>query len=582
MDTQENSPPSPTLPRDFVSQPFFTIMKGINSLIFRSATGILLAMTTPGGAQAATEPATGKAGEKETVAVTPGEAAVGQGVEVSRRWMQALQAGKQGEGLDAWAKEAFHMTARSEIEARLVESAAALGKLKAAYPLEDRSMVDAPPVLGPGQAAGETTVTVTWFCEYERGAQREYVVMRRQADGGLKIIGVRHQEAAVGSQAAVDLAADIGQMVLLRLNRADRSRWEPFLMEAKWLAEQLKIKLPEIPMEDVLPEEVSEEAGQSPLMELLTATVNGALQPVGPEVQAAGRTLLQAFALLSIYDPGDTMCAKLAGLIGESAKMSKLPNELWHPLIRAVLDKAPRSRISEIVHGMALEVSAHFAEKEKSGIVAKRAAELLTEALKNMSSLTAYQVRAELTSGEKTAWMEGTLDVDFMDLRLTGFDGKKQCRQVTPEDGARISTDDGVTWAKDTDEETVIGLCRTLTSPVDPGFKVVEKNQFTITGEEVINGEKLLHLTRTGHPEDQPMEYWILISKRGPVVRRARVTMNFGDLKAVGILTYTKLRGYADAAAAEAARKAMEDRLNKDNKKLPSDDKAVPPPPGKP
>ncbi len=502
------------------------------------------------------------------VAVNPDQASIDQAAAESKLWMERVKAGNIKAGLDAWSPAAFKDSPRAEVESKITASLSSLGRLLQANLLLDRSLVDEPPVLGPGKAAGMTTVTTTWFCRYENGAQREFVVLRSSGKDPLKIIGVRHQEAAVGKQAAVDLASDIGQMVLLRLSAAPRTRWEPFLEEAKWLAGQIKVQLPPIPMEDALPGEGSDEEGTSPLMSLLTAKVDAALAPSGKEVQAAGRMLLLSYALLAIYAPGQTLCAKLAGIVGESARFSKLPDELWQPLIKAVIDKEPRSAVSEIVHTMALEISAHFAAQERGDIVAARAGSLLREAMKNMAALTYYQVRAEITSGDKTARLEAALDLGFMDLRLTGFDGKKQCRQVTPDDGARISLDDGITWTRDTDTDTAVGLCRTLTSPVDPGYKVADNNTFTITGEEEINGEKLLHVARTGQPETEPMEYWILVSKRGPVVRRARVTMNFGDLKAIGTLTYTKLRGYADAAAAEAARKAVE-HPGKPTPKLP-------------
>jgi hypothetical protein len=127
-----------------------------------------------------------------------------------------------------------------------------------------------------------------------------------------------------------------------------------------------------------------------------------------------------------------------------------------------------------------------------------------------------------------------------MDLTLRGFDGRRERRLVT-EKGPRISRDEGKTWEDDPDPETAVGLCRTLQWPLDLSRKITAKQRFTFTGPETIDDEQLFRF-ETGDSGREPASiYWILMSRSGPVVRRARLAMTFAGMETDAVFVYTRL-----------------------------------------
>jgi hypothetical protein len=76
---------------------------------------------------------------------------------------------------------------------------------------------------------------------------------------------------------------------------------------------------------------------------------------------------------------------------------------------------------------------------------------------------------------------------------------------------------------------------------VDPGFKVTSQHEFTVEGEEVVNGERLVRVRSREATPETPLDYWVLMSKSGPVIRRAVVVLSFGNVPALTELVYTKL-----------------------------------------
>ncbi len=250
--------------------------------------------------------------------------------------------------------------------------------------------------------------------------------------------------------------------------------------------------------------------------------------------------VLTSYAMLMLYQPGEETIQRLGAVIGADGAKSGLPAGLWQPVVRAVVDKEPAERVYELVQSMVSDVALHVRNQENEQAMEGTARELLDKAFQNMASLPSYEVRAEFRAGGRVATMEAAMTLDAAEIRLKGFDGVAQQR-LAGRDGFWISRDDGKTWRVDPEHETAAGLLRTLTAPVDPGFKVTGQHEFVLAGEEVVNGEKLIRVRSREATAEAPLDYWVLISKAGPVIRQAEVILNFGDLPALAKLTYTRL-----------------------------------------
>jgi hypothetical protein len=457
-------------------------------------------------------------------------------VAVGRGWMKAVEAGDYGAGMKGWGYQAFERHAEADVVATLKGQTAELGRLKSALLLEDRSLVD---LSGPPEKPG-SYVTLRWFSRYERRAQREYLVVHEPAkDGdGPRILGLRREELPVGKEGAVELAADIGHAVMLRLRELPEAQWKPYVLEAEAIAAGMKLVLPPLPG-DPGPEQ-RDKAGAA-VVEYLMDGINPLLEKLDDAGgRREARMVLTSFALLIAYKPGEELVARLGAIIGADGAKSGLPAALWQPVVKAVVDKEPAARVYESVQTMVSDVALHLRTQEKDRVLAVSARELLDKAFANMAGLKSYEVKAEFRAGEKTAWMEAAMTLEAAEVKLTGFDGKKQVR-LAGNQGFWVSGDEGKTWVEDGDRETAAGLLRTLTSPVDPGFKVTAQHEFTVEGEEVVNGERLVRVRSREATPETPLDYWVLMSKSGPVIRRAVVVLSFGNVPALTELVYTKL-----------------------------------------
>ena len=268
--------------------------------------------------------------------------------------------------------------------------------------------------------------------------------------------------------------------------------------------------------------------------------------PLFDSLGAAGgmheaKAILNAFALLLLYEPGDETCARLAVLAGVEAEKAKLPPDLWKPLLRVVSGKEKLPAVHEVVQRMAAGTAAHLAEQDLAAKIKTAPRVILDQALLNMEQLPTYHVSAELSAADgRKSTMQASLAPGAMYLQFTGFDSRKESRLVTAA-GYHISTDDGKTWLPDPDAPAAQGLCRTLQAPLDRSAKVTEKHAYQLAGVEQLDGEQLFHfLCEESAPPALP-EFWILLSKNGPVVRRARMSMTFGELTASALLIYTRL-----------------------------------------
>jgi len=534
------------------------VWHGVGNMMRRLITGVALVVTwgaaamdacgqTAGGAgEAGAKPKVKteaeQAAEKAEMQKAMEKAAADQervlkgAVAVGRGWMKAVEAGDYGAGMKGWGYQAFERHAEADVVATLKGQTAELGKLKSALLLEDRSLVD---LSGPPEKPG-SYVTLRWFSRYERRAQREYLVVHEPAkDGdGPRILGLRREELPVGKEGAVELAADIGHAVMLRLRELPEAQWKPYVLEAEAIAAGMKLVLPPLPG-DPGPEQ-RDKAGAA-VVEYLMDGINPLLEKLDDAGgRREARMVLTSFALLIAYKPGEELVARLGAIIGADGAKSGLPAALWQPVVKAVVDKEPAARVYESVQTMVSDVALHLRTQEKDRVLAGSARELLDKAFANMAGLKSYEVKAEFRAGEKTAWMEAAMTLEAAEVKLTGFDGKKQVR-LAGNQGFWVSGDEGKTWVEDADRETTAGLLRTLTSPVDPGFKVTAQHEFTVEGEEVVNGERLVRVRSREATPETPLDYWVLMSKSGPVIRRAVVVLSFGNVPALTELVYTKL-----------------------------------------
>jgi hypothetical protein len=166
-------------------------------------------------------------------------------IKIGRDWQNMLKAGKAAEGMKLWGYTAFEGTTPETLGKGITSQ----GTLKSTGLLEDRCLVDLHGSANRTEDGNDTYITLRWFSEYDKGPRRESLILHEPAKNGqgLKIIGLRREELPAGRQAAFDLAADVGQLALLKLHQAPRERWEAYEQEARALAGVLKVTLPPIP-----------------------------------------------------------------------------------------------------------------------------------------------------------------------------------------------------------------------------------------------------------------------------------------------------------------------------------------------
>jgi hypothetical protein len=505
-------------------------------------------ITGPGGSGVeSAKPAHEDAGEERQLKT------LANAIKLGRNWQDAVKSG----AIDAafkklWGYSAIDGSGSGGLRDSLQAQYDLLGHLKYCELLTERCQVDLQEnSLGEDGREPGVYATLIWLTEFEHGMRRETMILHEpETKGeGLKIIGLRREAIPEGRQAAAELAAGLGQLALLKLRGAPRERWEPWQREAAALAANLKVSLPEIP--------VAANSGDAAAGEKLAALIMTAAPPVFDKLGPGGgaheaRAILNAFALLLLYQPGDETITRLAVLAGAEAEKAKLPGDLWKPLIRAVSEKEEFPAVYETVQRLSAGISIHLANQDLAARIAKAPRLILDQALITMEALPAYKVRAEFTADDaRKCLMEASLAPGAMYLRLTGFDGRKESRLVN-KDGFFISSDEEKTWRTDSDPESARGLCRTLQTPLERNRKFTEKHAFTLTGMEKQAGEQLFRFHSPGAGTESAMDYWVLMSENGPVIRRAQMRMKFGDITADGILTYTKLGKEPEIPALES------------------------------
>ena len=412
----------------------------------------------------------------------------------------------------------------------------ALGSLQFTGLLTDRCLIEMDAPAGPDGGSAGTVISLQWFSEYGKGIRRESLVLQEPAKGGagLKITGLRREELPAGRRGLFDLAAGTGQLALLRLHGAPRVRWEPWQREVSALAADLKIALPDVP-------EVAtdDKTGSGKLINLVMEQAPALFEKAGggPETKA----ILNAFAMLMLYSPGEETSTRLAVLSGSEAEKAKIPEEIWKPLIKAVSDKAAMPAVHECVQRMVAGISEHIAGEEAAAAIRKAPNDILARALTNMAAMPNYAVRADLTATDgRKSTMEASLAPGAMHLVMQGFDGRRERRHVSGK-GFFLSTDEGETWVEDKDKDTSIGLCRTLQAPLDMTLKVTEKHAYSLAAVEKLDGETLYRFESAASTGPAPPVYWVLMSRGGPVIRRARISQTFGDLKTESLMIYTRI-----------------------------------------
>jgi hypothetical protein len=463
-------------------------------------------------------------------------------IKLGKNWQEAVKSGAMEPAFKKmWGYSAFESIGEGGLRDSLQAQYKLLGPLKYCELLTERCQVEFQEASAEegGRLPG-VYATLIWLTEFERGMRRETMILHEpQTKGeGLKIIGLRREAIPEGRQAAAELAAGLGQLALLKLRGAPRDRWEPWQREAAALAANLNVSLPEIP--------VDANSGDAAAGEKLATLVMTAAPPIFDKLGPGGgaheaKAILNAFALLLLYQPGDETITRLAVLSGAEAEKAKLPGDLWKPLIRAVSEKEQFPAVYEAVQRMSAGISLHLANQDLTARITKAPRLILDQALITMEALPSYKVRAEFTAQDsRRCLMEASLAAGAMYLRLTGFDGRRESRLVN-KDGYFISSDEEKTWRTDSDVEGARGLCRTLQAPLERNRKFTERHAFTLAGMEKLSGEQLFRFHSPGAGSESAMDYWVLMSENGPVIRRAQMRMKFGDLAADGILTYTKL-----------------------------------------
>jgi hypothetical protein len=298
------------------------------------------------------------------------------------------------------------------------------GALKYTGLLEDRCLVDLNGSADRAATRGnDAYITLRWFSEYDKGFRRESLILHEPAKGGkgLKIIGLRREELPAGRQATFEMAADLGQLALLKLHRAPRERWEAYEQEARALAGLLKVTLPPIPESTG---EGDKEGGEKLVNLVMTDAppVFEKLGEAGGSVEA--KAILNAFALFMMYVPGEETSARLAALTGSEAEKAKLPPEFWKPLIEAVVKKKEVPEVHEAIQVMVTGVSTWLGRQHAAAELESGAKETLDLAFANMTRLPTYTVHAELIATDlRKSTMDAALAKVAMDLRLKCFDG---------------------------------------------------------------------------------------------------------------------------------------------------------------
>lgn len=453
-----------------------------------------------------------------------------------REWQDHLKAGTLDAGMKLWGYDAFAGTTPAEMQARIAKQNDVLGSLQYTGLQTDRCLVDHNSAPGPDGGSTGTYITLRWFSEYGKGVRRESLVLHEPDKGGtgLKITGLRREELPSGRRGLFELAADTGQLALLKLHGAPRERWEPWQRESSALTSNLNLKLPAIPD---APE--GDKASGEKLVSFVMVQAPEVFDKAGAGPEA--KAILNAFALLMLYSPGDETSTRLAVLSGSEAEKAKLPPEIWKPLIKAVSEKEKMPAVHECVQRMAAGISTHLAEEETAAAIKNAPKEILSRALVNMAAMPNYVVRAELTATDgRKSTMEASLAPGAMHLTMEGFDGRRERRHVSPK-GFFISTDEGKTWQEDKDTDTSTGLCRTLQAPLDMTLKVTEKHEYSLAAAEKLDGETLYRFESAADGKPQPPTYWVLMSRGGPVIRRARISQTFGDLRTDSLMIYTRI-----------------------------------------
>ena len=457
-------------------------------------------------------------------------------ITIGQAWQDYIKAGTPAVGMKLWGYDAFQGTSEKEMLQRIEAEGLALGSMQYTGLLTDRCLIEVGSPAGPDGGGAATLITLQWFSEYGKGIRRESLVLQEPAKGGagLKITGLRREELPAGRRGLFELAAGTGQLSLLRLHGAPRVRWEPWQREAAALAANLKISLPDVP-------EVAadDKTGGEKLIKLVMEQAPAVFEKAGggPET----KSILNAFALLMLYSPGEETSTRLAVLSGSDAEKANVPAEIWKPLIKAVSGKATMSEVHDCVQRMVAGISEHIAGEEAVAAIRKAPNEILARALTNMAAMPNYAVRADLTATDgRKSTMEASLAPGAMHLIMQGFDGRRERRHVSSK-GFFLSTDEGETWVEDKDKDTSVGLCRTLQAPLDMTLKVTEKHVYSLAAVEKLDGETLYRFESPASTGPTPPVYWVLMSRGGPVIRRARISQTFGDLKTESLMIYTRI-----------------------------------------
>ncbi len=457
-------------------------------------------------------------------------------ITIGQAWQDYIKAGTPAAGMKLWGYDAFQGTTEQEMLQRIEAQNISLGSVQYTGLLTDRCLIEMDSPAGPDGGSAGTLITLQWFSEYGKGIRREYLVLQEPAKGGagLKITGLRREELPAGRRGLFELAAGTGQLALLRLHGAPRVRWEPWQREAAALAVNLKISLPDMP-------EVAadDKTGGEKLIKLVMEQAPALFEKSGggPEM----KSILNAFALLMLYSPGEETSTRLAVLSGSEAEKAKVPAEIWKPLIKAVSDKATISEVHECVQRMAAGISEHIAGEEATAAIRKAPNDILARALTNMAAMPNYVVRADLTATDgRKSTLEASLAPGAMHLIMQGFDGRRERRHVSSK-GFFLSMDEGETWVEDKDKDTSVGLCRTLQAPLDMTLKVTERHEYSLAAVEKFEGETLYRFESAPITGPAPPVYWVLMSRGGPVIRRARISQTFGDLKTESLMIYTRI-----------------------------------------
>lgn len=461
-------------------------------------------------------------------------------IKIGHAWQEAAQRGDFTGGMSLWGYSAFDGVKEKNLSDALETGRALLGPIKTCQLLADRSLVvlDGTAPGSDGEGHG-TYVTLVWLNVFEKGIRRETMILHEPAkDGaGLKITGVRSEDLPTGRQAAAELASSLGQLAFLKLRGAPRDRWSPFQHEAAALAERLHITLPPIPDAG----DSDPKAGEK-LAALIMTTAPPLFDHLGPDGgKHEARALLNAYAILMLYEPGDETCTRLAVLTGTEAEKAKLPTEIWKPIIETVSKKQPMDAVHEAIQRMSAGTSDHIARQTTATRLQGAPRLIIEQALLHMESLPSYKAHARLTATDgRTSTMDASLAPGAMYLHYTSFDGRKEARLVT-EQGYHLSSDEGKTWTPDPDHEAAKGLCRTLQAPLDRSKKFPERHTFEFKELERVDGEDLFRFRSQGAGDESPITYWLLLSKNGPVIRRAAMQMTFGTLAADATFHYTRL-----------------------------------------